>query len=766
MDARVGDAVKANSPDLLGLEPLPSSPEPRPDDAQREELGNLVEVIAIPRFRLVPLELPHVPSFMEAGGPPTWKGASPAEDRDRESARVSPARYFKYLLCAKSYRGAHENGPGDQRTGESAMCAAVTEPGRDVEARVDPARPEVRFHKIRSLQVRGGGFLDDLSVSFDPNLNCVIGGRGTGKSTLLEFLRYALKAMPEGERGAAHQRHLERLVAGNLGAGRIRVGIETRDGLLYHVERGLNEEPEVFDADSRSTPLTLDHGSFFKVDVYSQNEIERVAESPSLALDLIDKFIDGDVREIEHAIRGLVRELSANGADLVRLTTRREELSEGLSEIDVIAEKLRAMQGDGGRDAAELNREIALKGLRDREKRALQAVDRHVLQTREAVAKVAGMLRPSSGFVPAEVLAGPNAAVFETAEAAFRSSMSEIAALLDSAEARLAGFSATVRTTEQTLLERHQVQEVRYREIVGRHDEQKDRANERTRLQKRGNELEERKHEAQRACEAREELRTKRVEMLRELSNLRQRRTALRQQVVRNLNENLMPYIRVTLEETKDASEYQALLTEGLKGSGIRYGRLVESIADTIAPAAFAELASTGDPEAVAARLNTTPERAICLVEQLRGTQILFDIEAVGLRDLPRIELKDGPDYKDSAALSTGQKCTSILPILLLESERPLLIDQPEDNLDNAFIYETVVRRLLEVKRNRQILFVTHNPNIPVLGDAGRVIVMNSSGRHATAASAGSVDEVKGEIERILEGGADAFEERKRRYGR
>ena len=77
------------------------------------------------------------------------------------------------------------------------------------------------------------------------------------------------------------------------------------------------------------------------------------------------------------------------------------------------------------------------------------------------------------------------------------------------------------------------------------------------------------------------------------------------------------------------------------------------------------------------------------------------------LGDEPFIELKDGADYKNSADLSTGQRCTVILPILLLESERPLLIDQPEDNLDNAFVYDTIVKSLRDAKGGRQLIFVT-----------------------------------------------------------
>ena len=115
-------------------------------------------------------------------------------------------------------------------------------------------------------------------------------------------------------------------------------------------------------------------------------------------------------------------------------------------------------------------------------------------------------------------------------------------------------------------------------------------------------------------------------------------------------------------------------------------------------------------------------------------------------------------------SLSTGQKCTTILPILLLESENPLLIDQPEDNLDNRFIFETVVANLQRVKASRQLIFVTHNPNIPVLGEAAKVVVMDSDGGAARKTPDGSVDQCKQQIVTLLEGGEEAFRLRGQRY--
>ena len=84
--------------------------------------------------------------------------------------------------------------------------------------------------------------------------------------------------------------------------------------------------------------------------------------------------------------------------------------------------------------------------------------------------------------------------------------------------------------------------------------------------------------------------------------------------------------------------------------------------------------------------------------------------------------------------------------------------------MDNRFIFETVVDNIHKVKQVRQLIFVTHNPNIPVLGEASRVFVMESDGDRARPAAAGSVDECKNHIVTLLEGGADAFRRRGARY--
>src|SRR5690606_34885908 len=158
--------------------------------------------------------------------------------------------------------------------------------------------------------------------------------------------------------------------------------------------------------------------------------------------------------------------------------------------------------------------------------------------------------------------------------------------------------------------------------------------------------------------------------------------------------------------------------------------------------------------------------------------ELFMRIEELELPATTSIELNtaaegESPVWQSLDALSTGQKATAVLLLLLLESDAPLVVDQPEDDLDNRFITEGVVPIMRQEKRRRQFVFSTHNANIPVLGDAELILGLAASGEakegHARIAEEhmGSIDSrpVRELVEEILEGGKDAFEMRRSKYG-
>jgi hypothetical protein len=192
---------------------------------------------------------------------------------------------------------------------------------------------------------------------------------------------------------------------------------------------------------------------------------------------------------------------------------------------------------------------------------------------------------------------------------------------------------------------------------------------------------------------------------------------------------------------------------------------VVEKIVRALGPEELATLVARGDKKRLAEEASLNPDQAEKVVWKIASEGRAWDLETIELGDVPRIELFDGI-YKESTELSPGQRCTAVLPILLLlESDRPLIIDQPEDEVDGDTLVGTIVRSIQEVKGTRQLILVTHNPNIVVLGDAERVFVLESTGTRARIEAVGTVDETKDHIQRLLEGGSEAFLERKRRYG-
>ena len=125
-----------------------------------------------------------------------------------------------------------------------------------------------------------------------------------------------------------------------------------------------------------------------------------------------------------------------------------------------------------------------------------------------------------------------------------------------------------------------------------------------------------------------------------------------------------------------------------------------------------------------------------------------------------------GKGYVPLSTASAGQKTTAILTFVLSYGNIPLLLDQPEDDLDNRLVYDLVVKQLKLTKQNRQIIVVSHNANIPVNGESEYIISMSSDRRYVKEKYTGSMDraEIRKEICDVMEGTEFAFEMRAKKY--
>jgi ABC-type lipoprotein export system ATPase subunit len=629
---------------------------------------------------------------------------------------------------------------------------------------MDTATTHNGSHTLLGAEI-SGGFLEGERLEFTSGLNCIIGGRGTGKTTILEFIRYTLGLMPDPKQSPRSRSHS--VVQNNLANGRIKLDIKTAHGMRYTADRPWNHDCQVLNEQGDVTAISLSRDQIFKADIYSQNEIEQIATDSGFQLKLIDQFEEENIRRINSEINKLLRDIEYNAGELHQTNCQMEDLSETATESTALEEKLKGFQNQNvGPDADAINAAHLHKALRDREAQALSSLRKEIGAFSSRFQKGMDSLaqKLNSHFNP-EFMDGPNGEIFESASSQIQSSLEEIFRTIPIIEEQCQIEGTELSEFEKELVLRHGRQEQFYREMLEKSQEEQGRTNERNRLQKRllkvteaNRNLEELK---KRHTEGRESLQI----MMSRLSDLRDQRYRHRRDVADRLTKSLNPTIRVTVTQEGNRKAFVDLLSEGLKGSGLKYSAIVEKMVNNISPEELATIIQRQDVNRLSEMAGLDTIRSARIIDLLSANTFSSRLMTIDLEDLPCIELLDGMDYKDASALSTGQRCTTILPILLLESDRPLLIDQPEDNLDNAFIFETIVQSVKKAKAARQLIFVTHNPNIPVLGEAERVFVLSSDGRHGSVNCVGTVDEVKGEIETLLEGGREAFLQRKERYG-
>jgi len=137
------------------------------------------------------------------------------------------------------------------------------------------------------------------------------------------------------------------------------------------------------------------------------------------------------------------------------------------------------------------------------------------------------------------------------------------------------------------------------------------------------------------------------------------------------------------------------------------------------------------------------------------------------LRDQVIVELKVHDEaYKPMEELSVGSKCTAILSVALVEGNYPLIVDQPEDSLDNPFVFEQIVKTVRKSKTSRQYLFATHNSNVAVASDADLIYCLTATASRGNIDKHGSIDQLstRDRVVANLEGGKDAFALRSQKY--
>ena len=622
----------------------------------------------------------------------------------------------------------------------------------------------MKIDRILSLSVIGG-LLDGSRISFSPGLNCVIGARGTGKTTILELIRYTLDALPKKDLAPAARKRVESLVEGNLQGGRVELEIETKDGLRYCITRSVGEAPIVLDADRNPTGIVIGGSSFFRADIFSQNEVETIADHGKFQLELLDSFAPERIEDIERECSGIIDEILLQARMVEPLLAKQTALTEELKQLPAIEEKLKGFAGKEDKTSKAIGEAHSAKALRDQESRLFEHTFEFLGQFRRRVEALPdAFIQEFQGKFTKELLSGPNGKTMAAARARLLDCMKSLQAATATMVNEIEECGSVLESERAGLTLAHSEQEIAFRELVEKHKQHQAQSAERAELERKRNSLIESKSMAAGVEKQIADAGKVRAGLLARLSEARDKRFAIRKEVAERLNSALSPNITVSIQQDGNAEAYQELLESSLRGHGIQQGVVAQKLVRSIPPARLAALVRDADTTSLMESGDLNPAQAAKVITAFQPPEKLAALETVALQDAPSIRLRVGGQEKDSVTLSTGQKCTTILPILLLEGGNPLLIDQPEDNLDNRFIFETVVANIQKVKPVRQLIFVTHNPNIPVLGEASRVFVMESDGERAGVTASGSVDECRSQIVNLLEGGAEAFRRRGEKY--
>ena len=362
-----------------------------------------------------------------------------------------------------------------------------------------------------------------------------------------------------------------------------------------------------------------------------------------------------------------------------------------------------------------------------------------------------------------------NAEVLQRRQPSIEKSLSTALTNLMSAATAVDAAIITVEQVRAELGEAQMKQTAEFTELQKVHQQADERFRARLELQQRVAKLDETETEQVSEKKTLAQLLESRAALKARFLLEREQISTLRDNVASELTREAGEKIRVRVLRNADDLAYRNMLTQSLKGAGVRNHDEILGALMQLRPEQLAQLIQTDDHAGFDEACGFGPERAKKILAAFRQNVDPLQLEVVEIDDVVRIELNVAtsaePIFKDAAELSRGQKCTALLPLLLARTRNPLVIDQPEDNLDNHFIYETVVESIQRLKKKRQMIFITHNANIPVLAEADLVIVMNSDGKIGYIEKSGSVDDCREQIVDLLEGGREAFELRRKRYG-
>ncbi|ABE46905.1 TrlF family AAA-like ATPase [Polaromonas sp. JS666] len=613
----------------------------------------------------------------------------------------------------------------------------------------------------------GGGFLKGQSIHFSRNLNCIIGGRGTGKSTTFE----AVRCLTGSESGAE-------VVDSEVWPHQLHLFWQDEAGQQHSLSRAIGESLTNLD-DPLDGPIA------FELDCFGQGEAARVREQakgdPLALMKYLDTFTRvHDAIEDERVARN---NLQAQRLKIVDAEKNVAAIPQTQRSLTVVQQQLQAFEAAKGSDVIKLQRSLAM------EKSKKEHLNEQLAELKDLVEDAT--LTETATAVRSLVDSGDIVTG--------RSEAAEIVLAVDE-------FSAKVRQAQDAIALAYAQLQSATTGSIGRWTANErpirdDIETKRIALEAQGIRLDMSHVAKLTAEEAKQQksltalktwephLKTLRTQYSAMLSNRWQARrkvASLRQayaiKASRALAEVLSDLqVKLQYVESGFAEEAVVIIATALSWRTVNHPKsrliveklTVPGLLDAIAKSQTAPLTSIRVEEDVQ---QFSLAEAKEILDKLGDPSVRAALEQCHVDDLPRLtvtrRVNDGAGVsymqRDFSQLSLGQQQSVLLALILSsDSKRPLIIDQPEDNLDSEFIFHTFVPVLRRAKERRQVIIVTHNANIAVLGDAEQLIVFKSNSDHSRIVARGSIDDTAARDAacKILEGAREAFTRRAKIYG-
>ena len=652
------------------------------------------------------------------------------------------------------------------------------------------------LESIRVADAHYMGQAAPFSLRLNPWLNAIIGGRGTGKSTAVEFARLALRRNHE----LPEELHEELVKYRSVypedgGAALLRANTQIRVTYRKNDSRFRVQWSPAGDLDSIQEQVDGewrraegDVPQRFPARLYSQKQIFHLASRPRALFDVVDEAPEVDwrswterVRQVETqflSLRARARELEAGLAEEPRLQ----------GELDDVKRKLAIFEEAGHADV------LRAFQRRRRQQRTVEVWEESWADAGERLRSAGGDLVPESLEEGSFNLGSEADAELHKAAGDARARMEAMRKQLGDLASRADEILTEWRKARDESSWKKSVEEAEtaYRELREKLSEEG--AGDPTaygELVQRRQTIEQRLKELAGRQKQVADLREQANERLEALLEIRRSLTESRREFLDTVLQGNQ-FVQITVHPYEDQETVESEFRELIQKEGDAFEK---DIGSPKGGGLLGALYGNEDPqeseegldpvESKEPRIERIKKRVRDIAHGRHDPVVLSDQrfaahlgklqpEALDRLDLwfPEDALKveysptgDGRNFRPIEEGSPGQKTAALLAFLLSYGDEPLILDQPEDDLDNHLIYELIVTQLRDVKRRRQVIVVTHNPNIVVNGDAELVVALAARSGETHKECEGSLQEkqVRDTICDVMEGGREAFDQRYRR---